>query len=172
MVNKENYIITLNYIEDLPDSNEIERDFDILQRKKISSNKKENGIAYRYTKKIFLDFVARFIRSSIKRNYDFQTYPIIPSFISTDLDFKSKNNSVLNLIIESFPVPDDRVTFDEIFNFKEKYRSELLEFRAYIVKLTQGDKPCNEIINEINRKLLVFEEGLKNMKIKYRLDPT
>ena len=109
-----------------------------------------------------------FILSVEDVKYDFEPLPII-SQIALSNKVKSSKSDVINLVIDKFPFPNEKIPWEQIVEYKSDPDNlgRLAGLRTWMNALSKSSLSAGELNDEIEYKLYRYRKALEAHKIKY-----
>jgi hypothetical protein len=108
------------------------------------------------------------VQSALQISYrlDLTRYQAAARFVETS------RNTVLDVAVNSLPMPDESVAWQQIQEFRSDpdARLQLLELRAWMRKVAAANTPVYEIREEIETLRAAFEHAASPDEVSTRMD--
>jgi hypothetical protein len=100
----------------------------------------------------------------------YESVPIINN-ITSFTNIESKKQSVLNIIINKFPLPSQECHWEDIFNFKNDSDSYIyfLGLKNFVNDISNSNLNIHEIEEKIEYLLIKYEASLQKHKLRTKL---
>jgi len=91
--------------------------------------------------------------------------PIVPSLILPD---QNKKTEVINIILKNFPVPDENIPWEQIFEFRSDpdIKGKTLGLKVWLNDIIKTDQTPSEISDKLEYTLYNYQKKLDLHKIK------
>ena len=93
----------------------------------------------------------------------------ISYFSGLVLEKEIKEQEIIHMVIDKFPVPDDTVSWEEVIDFRDSESIQLYKYGLtnWITDMSYSKLSVKEIEQKLNFLKLSYEDRLKKEKIKY-----
>ncbi len=83
--------------------------------------------------------------------------------------FQNQSDNILNIILSKVPIPDAKISFEQIIDFRKDPDStnKFLRLRNWIIELSKCELTQKELIEKIEFVISDYEQHLKYHKLKY-----
>lgn len=178
LINELKYLIDqgkviLNYKEVIPhfDADQLKSCFDLST--KISNYalntkpKIENEIGFTNFISLMHELSIRQKTYYIDQNKDVDAYPIIEKFTPIN-ELETKKQEIIKIAINNIPLPDDKTSWEQIFDFKNdpESKNNLLGLKTWINKIAKSNLNIKECEEEFEYLLNKYDRAIKLHKLK------
>lgn len=119
------------------------------------------------------DYLARMVSIQLRELNAMDAHPIIDSDLSLELDVGVNKTSVIEILLNSLPVPDDSVPWEQIFEYRDDpdTRGKFLALRRWMNKVVREQFSTQELQDEIEFLIHDYQSHLKfhRMKVNFEM---